>query len=126
MSNVGHVELHAGSLGVVCGVRCSDGSCPAEEFLAGLDARAQAQFMARFERLADGHGLISPDQYRQLHVAGLPVIWEIKVHAGPGWRLYGVPIKRDWIATHGVRRPKDKAIVKEVKRSRTIFLDWER
>lgn len=126
MTNVGHVELHAGSLGVVYGVRCADGSCPAETFLAGLGPAAQTQFMARFERWADGHRLINPDQYRQLQVPGTPVIWEMKVHAGPGWRLYGVPTRRDWVATHGTKKPKDKDLPKEVKRSRVIFQDWER
>lgn len=122
----GHAELAIGTWGRIIGVRLRDGSCPAEDFLTGLDAAGQAQFRARFERLtAVGH-LRSPDQFRQLQVEGLPKVYEIKAPAGPAWRLYVVPVKRDWIATHGCRKPKDKRVSIEVARAREIFREWER
>jgi putative component of toxin-antitoxin plasmid stabilization module len=127
MSNVDRdVELARGQWGVVFGVIRLDGSCPARAFLQGLDVRAQTQFQARFERMTSVGHLVSPDQYRQLQVDGIPVVFEIKVHSGPGWRLYVVPVRRDWIATHGRRKPKDKAVKSEVMKARSIFGEWER
>lgn len=96
------------------------GVCEAEDFLAALGPRQQAQFQARIERLTEIGFLRSPEEMRQLRVDGDPPIHEIKVHAGPGYRLYVVRYGTDWVATHGREKPKGKKVPAEVKRAREI------
>lgn len=55
---------------------------------------------------------------------GDPVVHEIKVHHGPGYRLYVIRHGRDWIATHGRKKPRDKHVCKEAKRAREAFADF--
>jgi len=101
------------------------GESPALDFLRGLDEAAQAAFKARFERLTGFGFLRSPEAWRRLDVAGSPAVYEIKVHKGPGYRLY--VIRHDptlWVATHGRKKPKDKAVPGEVSRARGLYEGW--
>lgn len=117
--------LEQGERGQVVGVELPDGTCPAEAFLAGLGERPQAQFKAALERLTQVGWLRSPDVMRDLEVPGEPKIWEIKVHYGPGYRLYVVRRQTDWIATHGGTKPKNKRVAAEAKRARVLLMKWE-
>lgn len=105
-------------------MRVASGECPAEDFLAGLDSQAQTQFKARFEQLTSVGYLRNPDQYRRLEVKGEPMVYEIKAHCGPGWRLYVVQVGKTWIATHGCQKPKDRRVPNEVEKARKIFEEW--
>jgi putative component of toxin-antitoxin plasmid stabilization module len=109
---------------VIVGVRLSNGDCPSEAFLGSLDSPAQAQFLARFERLTEVGYLRNPEQIRALQVTGSPKVWELKVHSGPGWRLYVVQDQRTWVATHGCSKPPDRRVSNEVKRAREMFEEW--
>jgi len=59
-----------------------------------------------------------------LEVPGAPKVWEIKVPAGPGWRLYVVREQATWVATHGNAKPPNKKVSGEVRRARNIFKNW--
>lgn len=107
------------------GVERRDGSCPSQQFLVGLETRPQAQFKALLERLTDVGWLRSPDSMRALEVPGEPKVWEIKAHAGRGFRLYVIRRKNDWIATHGGPKPPERRVPVEVRRARTILAEWE-
>jgi putative component of toxin-antitoxin plasmid stabilization module len=93
------------------------GVCHADEWLRGLCDQAQAQFRARFERLTTVGYLRSPQEWRHLGSG----VHEIKVRAGPGYRLYVVQQQRDWVATHGRKKPSDRKVPKEVSKARQIF-----
>lgn len=126
MSKVGGVELHRGPRGVIIGVRTSEGACPAEKFLAGLDARGQAKFGALFERLTTVGFLRSPELMRDIQDGRQPKVWEIKAHVGPGWRLYVIQDENRWCATHGCKKPKDSRVPVEANRARKIYEEWKR
>lgn len=117
--------LEHGDHGQVVGCELHDGSCPAEEFPAGLETRPQAQFKAALERLTQVGWLRNPELMRELQVPGEPPIWEIKAHAGRGFRLYVVRRQTDWIATHGGPKPPDRRVPAQVRRARTILTEWE-
>lgn len=119
-----HRRLRILAEGGCSGVVLANGTCPAEEFLAGLDARALAQIDARLGRLTEVGWLRSPDLFRELKVAGQPKVWEVKAHAGRGHRLYLIRHGTDWIATHGGPKPPDRRVTAEVRRSRDIYLEW--
>jgi putative component of toxin-antitoxin plasmid stabilization module len=93
------------------------GVCDVEDWLAALDARAQAAFRARFEHLTQIGHLRSPEAWRFLGNG----VYEIKVHTGPGYRLYMLRDGADWIATHGRRKPKDRKISAEVAQALHIY-----
>jgi putative component of toxin-antitoxin plasmid stabilization module len=86
-----------------------------------LDAREQARFRALLERLCSVGFLRAPEDMRRLEVAGDPSVSEVKVHSGPGYRLYLVPEHRRWIATHGCKKPKDKLVARQVTKSRKMY-----
>lgn len=123
-------SIHVGSLGRIVGAIRKDGSCPSEDFLRGLESLGQAQFKTRFERLTTLGHLRSPEHYRPLQVPGTPRVWEIKISAGKGLRLYVVPHHmtladdRLWVATHGAPKPKDKQVPAQVHLARTIYDEW--
>lgn len=106
------------------GVQLPNGRCPAEEFLAGLDARALAQIDALLGRLTEIGWLRSPELFRDLQVAGEPKVWEVKSHSGRGHRLYLIRYGTDWLATHGGPKQPDKRLKVEVRRARDVFLEW--
>lgn len=107
------------------GVELPNGTCPAEEFLAGLDTRPQAKFKALLERLTVVGWLRSPELFRDLEVAGEPKVWEVKAHTSPGFRLYLIRSGSDWLATHGGPKPSDRRLKVEVRRARTIYTEWK-
>jgi hypothetical protein len=100
-----------------------DGSCDAKAWLAGLPQQAQIQFQARFERLCEVGFLRSPEEMRRLDCPGDPKVFEIKVKSG--YRLYVVLEGKDWLATHGVKRPKDKHVCRQAMKTRTVHLDYQ-
>lgn len=113
--------LQSGRKGQVVGVELPDGTCPAYEFLSGLGANEQARFRALLEQLCEVGFLRAPEVMRRLEVAGDPRIHEVKVHKGPGYRLYLVQKSRLWLATHGSKKPKDSRVQNEVERARKIY-----
>jgi putative component of toxin-antitoxin plasmid stabilization module len=116
-----YVVLQTGSRSRVLGIRRSDRTCPAEQFLAELEPRAQAEFKARLERLTEAGWLKSPNLMRRLEVPGAPPVYEVKAHSGPGWRLYVIKRGVDWVATHGRRKPSDRKVRQEAERAREIY-----
>jgi putative component of toxin-antitoxin plasmid stabilization module len=117
------VELQAGQRLRVLALR-NDDHCPAEVFLKDLDSRAQSAFQAKLEHLCDIGYLRAPEHMRELHVPGAPPVFEIKIDNGPGYRLYVIRCGRDWVATHGERKPKDKQIKVNVRKARQAFDEW--
>ena len=73
------VVLYAGGRGRVVAVRLADGTCPALDFLNGLDPRAQAGFRVLFERLTGQRMITNQERFRKLKVAGRPAVFEWKV-----------------------------------------------
>jgi hypothetical protein len=65
--------------------------------------------------------IVNIEQFRQLHVSGRPVVYELKVHEPAALRLYVVRHGEDWAATHGRKKPKDKNVAKEVERARDLY-----
>lgn len=106
------------------GVERPDGTCPAEDFLAGLDTRAQAKFKALLERLTAVGWLRAPELFRDLEVPGQPKVWEVKAHSGRGHRLYLIQQGTNWIATHGGPKQPDRRVTTEARRARDIFTEW--
>lgn len=113
--------LHSGTALTLYAVVDEGGVCDAEIWLAGLPVAPQTQFKARFERLTVHGRLGGYDQMHQLECPGEPPVTEIKVHHGPGYRLYVIREGRDWVATHGCKKPKDKKVCTEATRARNIF-----
>lgn len=120
----GEVVLAEGPKGRVIGLVLPTGACPARQFLVGLGTREQARFAALLERLTQIGYLRATAEMRRLEVSGDPAIHEIKVHTGPGFRLYVVQGHREWVATHGIKKPKDKAVPGEVARARAMYKEW--
>lgn len=48
-------------------------------------------------------------------------VFELKVHQGPGWRLYAIRYGNRWYLTHGRKKPKDKRVNAEVAKAISIF-----
>ena len=98
----------------------------AAEFLLSCDARVQARFRRYLTRIKDGQSIKSPEAIRHLRtvssgsLAGARV-YELKVHDGPGWRLYIVKYHSRWYVTHGRKKPKDKLVPAEIEKALTIF-----
>jgi hypothetical protein len=118
------VVLAEGPKGRVIGLALPTGTCLAREFLAGLGSREQARFAALLERLTLIGYLRAPEEMRRLEVSGDPAVYEIKAHTGPGFRLYVVHGHRQWVATHGSKKLKDKAVPGEVARGRAMYKEW--
>ncbi|MFW0790054.1 hypothetical protein [Gordonia sp. CPCC 205333] len=129
MTSLGRAVLHqeAGCRTVIMGVT-RDGKCEVEEFLAGLPPKAQDKFLALFERYCKIGYLRSPDVMRLIQAPGAPPVHEIKVHWGPGYRLFGVVDGDAFVATHGARKPKK--LPSHVKRARDRYAEscekWEK
>lgn len=119
------VILQQGARGRVIGLVRPDGSCPALEFLEGLDSRAQARFRALLEQLTDVGWLRAPELMRDLQVQGTPKVWEVKADVGPGFRLYLIHERSDWIATHGTPKPGRRQVASEVRRARALRSEWD-
>lgn len=99
--------------------------CSAGYFLAGLDAKARARFQALMNMKAKTGVLRVPDNYRQLQDKGTPKVCEFKVHLGPGYRLYAVPVGKHIYVTHGGKKPKDRLVGAEIEKARRAFHDWQ-
>ncbi len=98
-------------------VETKEGVCEVEEWLDGLDDIAFAGFEARFAHLCTIGHLRANGQWRFLDEA----VFEIKVHAGPGYRLYMLRDGKDFTATHGRKRPDDSKVKREIKKAVKIF-----
>lgn len=94
--------------------------CEVAEWLAGLDTRTQAQFRARLERLTTVGHLRSPDEMRQLQCPSAdPPVSEIKTRSG--YRLYVIRAQKDWVATHGAKKPPDRKVCDHADRANKIW-----
>lgn len=101
----------------------SNGRCAALDFLDGLDARTWAQFKTRFERYCDQGYLRSPEEMRIIEEKNVSVqVHEIKTRSG--YRLFGVLVAKGFVASHGDKKPKQKAVVKHAKRARERYIEW--
>lgn len=96
------------------------GECPAVTWLQGLDTKANVQFRARFDQLTTVGYLRISDQFNDLQCPGRPPVYEIKVNSG--YRMYVVRSERDWVATHGTKKPAKRKVCIEAERARGI---WE-
>lgn len=115
-----HEVLEQGPRCKLFAVRLPDGTCPASEFLTGLDGHAQAEFKARLGRLTQVGWLRSPELMRRLEVPGTPSVHEVKAHRGRGFRLYLIQHGADWMATHGRPKPSDRRVAAEAERAREL------
>lgn len=99
----------------------ADGSCPAGEFLDGLDESDRRKLDTLFERLGD-HGKISnKEQFKKLE--GSQGIFEFKRHQirllcfyAPGGHL---------ILAFGLRKKKDKHAPADIERAEAYKADFE-
>ncbi|MFL0158588.1 hypothetical protein [Mycobacteroides chelonae] len=99
-----------------------DGVCDVEQFLSALPDRAKAQFKARFERYCQVGHLRSPDEWRRLQADDeRPLVYELKISHGPGYRLFGIVEGRVFVATHGVKKPKESDLKRHAKKAREVF-----
>lgn len=105
------LTLYAVSKGDVCDVAV---------WLESLDDAAQSAFKSRFEHLCDVGRLRSPGSWRALDKG----VFEVKVHAGPGYRLYMLRDGNDFMATHGRVKPKPNRVAAEVKKARRMFDEY--
>lgn len=119
MTSLYACTLQSGAACTLYAVGTPGGESEARNFLASLDQIPQVQFQARFERLTAIGYLRSPDEMRELHIAGQPPVHEIKTRSG--YRLYVIRKGSNWIATHGAKKPKDKQVGKQVQRARDIY-----
>lgn len=123
----GHERIagHESSKLRVFAIRLPDGTCPALEWLEGLNDRDQPAIGSRLEMLAERGWLRSPDSFNNLDEAdaakGHPRVDEIK-HVGQNLRLYVVgfaPGSSVAYVTHGGKKPKK--VAREVDRARAIY-----
>ncbi|MBS9534345.1 hypothetical protein KIH27_12190 [Mycobacterium sp. M1] len=119
-----HRVLHTGPKLTIYAAIGPTGGCEAEAWLAALADRAKAQFLARFERLAEIGFLRSPEEMRELQCGSGEKVHEIKVPFGPGYRLYVIRVGRDWLATHGTTKPRDARVCTEATRARDIYRSY--
>ncbi len=124
MTSPGERKLLEGKSGdprkIVAVVR--NGVCEVEQFLSDLPARAKTQFKARFERYCQVGFLRNPDEMRRLQAdSDRPHVHEIKVFDGPGYRLFGVVDGKVFVATHGVKKPKESDLKKHAKKAREEY-----
>jgi hypothetical protein len=121
------VILARGKALQVVAIRSADGTCPALEFLDALTRRPRAQFRVLLERMAEDGRILGEERFRKLMVPsphGQPEVWEFKAHDGPGWRLYAIPRRGDWIVTHGRRKPADRRVAAEAAKARMLYAAW--
>ncbi len=117
--------LQAGPALTLYAILDEDGVCCAEVWLAGLPTRVGGQFQTSFERLTQIGYLMGEERMHPLKCPGTPGVQEIKVHVSPGYRLYVIREGRDWVATHGRKKPKDKRVCEEAKKARTAFASYQ-
>lgn len=97
-----------------------NGVCPAYDYVASLNAADQAQFKARFERYTQVGFLRSPEEMRIIEEVGKDTrIHEIKTRNGH--RLFGVQEETRFVASHGVRKPKEKDVKKHAAQARSAY-----
>lgn len=123
MTQGGLVPVFSGSDVVLL---VTGGRDDAESFLLSCEKRVQSRFRRYLERLRDGHLLQSPEFIRHLETVDAgsckgAQVFELKVHEGPGWRLYIIRFGDKWYVTHGRKKPKDKLVAQEVAKSIAIF-----
>lgn len=111
----------------VYAIRLPDGTCPASQWLDGLNDKQAAAILARVSMLAERGWLRSPDSFNKLAEAdpekGLLQVDEIK-HVGENLRLYVVGFRGGSelaFVTHGTYKPKKKQVATEVTRARAIY-----
>lgn len=101
-----------------------DGSCPAGEFFDGLDARAKAKMSGVMERLAAVGKIANSEAMHKVSSPG-SAVYELKVHDGPGYRMYGCYRgKNRFLVTHGRKKPSNKEVAGEAKRARSMIEEW--
>ncbi|WNG84300.1 hypothetical protein C6A86_011980 [Mycobacterium sp. ITM-2016-00316] len=113
-------EIEHGTAKNIDAIVGENGSCEAFDYLAALTEVDQAQFKARFERYTQVGYLRSPEEMRIIEESGVEVrVHEIKTRNGH--RLFGVQEESRFVVSHGVRKPKPRAVRKHAVRARTAY-----
>ncbi|MFV8310336.1 hypothetical protein [Mycobacteroides chelonae] len=122
-TSLGYERIQNGRQKQILAMVDGDGCCEALEFLDQLDAKSWAQFKARFERYCDQGYLRSPNEMRVIIENNVSVpVYEIKTHSG--YRLFGVLIPKGFMASHGDKKPKPRAVGKHARKARDRFNEW--
>jgi putative component of toxin-antitoxin plasmid stabilization module len=103
------------------GVVLESGACPTLDFLNDLSPKASTKMKATIEKLIQDGQITNREIFRKLQIDGQPAVWEMKVHEGPGYRLFCIQSGTDWYATHGCRKPSDRRLPFEVGAARKCF-----
>lgn len=93
-----------------------------EKFLGCLRRQAREELHNKLRTLASTGKLRTPESFRCLRDKKHPPVYEIKVHDGPGHRLYLIHTEGNyWRVTHGCKKPKDSKVSVEIAKARRIF-----
>jgi putative component of toxin-antitoxin plasmid stabilization module len=77
--------------------------------------------------MAGEERILGEERVRKLMVPssrGQPEVWEFKAHDGPGWRLYAIRWRGDWVVTHGRKKPPDRRVAAEAAKARMLYAGW--
>lgn len=101
------------------------GKDEARDFLLSLSVLNRARFDRHLRKLNSGIHIQSPQLMRFLssddpHGLGAQV-HELKVHDGPGYRIYIVKYQGKWYLTHGGKKPKKNKVSTQISRAFDIF-----
>lgn len=99
-----------GAWGRVVFLRHSDGSVPGKEYFEGLPPKGRAQLRVAAEHLAAVGAVANPERFHKIHHKGQPVVFEIKVHDGPGHRFYCIQQGRLWVISHATKKPRNNGL----------------
>lgn len=114
-------ELQRGPAKTIVGIIGGDGICASYAYIASLNAADQAQFKSKFERYTQVGYLKSPDEMRILSEGADVTVRVHEIKTRNGHRLFGVQEGSRFVASHGARKPKRKAVNGHVQRARSAY-----